>query len=886
MNDRSLVSEKLRSKSDIGFYLSSIIALLAIAKICFKDEVDMFILETMNRFGVFKDEISFFHENTIKMFNSEIEKEVNTFTNDTFYSLNTSLFEEINTLNNYQLRWSTYKPKYYFQLSDYPSSGLDIGTLWQKTSLDNSLRTGKQFTKHFLKDLRYKTLPKSSEITYDYELYDPIIGYGKQVVKDFLNNVELHFEFITEGDEFAYRVSGLPINPNKSGSISMITFLKQEYKNEGNILSLEEAASVSSNQTKKFKGTNAKIGEYYITVSHLKGEPYTTKVEKAYPQVTDSINNHLSLELKDTHSHKIFDVFGFLMKRVASFFLNLPEANIKNLDMSNLQQLLDVEKHLLFDEAVNDRLPDGNLHFLQSTYSTKQVFQYQVVLNGAKNLIHEKNIDLLFIEKKEATERKYDSKFSTEFLEDIKYASFLKTTFANLYSSLQFSEGNFTYKDTESDKSETIEKGPFSLLHLSPSRNFFPRGFYWDEGFHLVTLNQYAPELTLKIIYDWFSKMMDKDTGYIPRELFLGDENKDGVDERWITQYGDVGNPDVLVSTFSDILDAALKANDYKTLSLINDMLLKGNLYKWFKKRFEWLTNVQSIGLEKRDMCFKKSLLSKKIQSFISKNSLYQWKGQSNDHCFPSGLDDFPRGATHNNEIPDLYLPGCEIHVDLMSWVVLFNKNLLTMANFLQIESDISYYQQMSKYSFQNMELLNYNNDKKMYCDAAVKSGDNKIEHICHEGYVSLYPFMLKLIPINDIEKLKPILDMLGNSEGLLSNFGIRSLSTKDQFYKTDDDYWRGKIWINMNYMILKALSYYFSKSNVDNLPLHQQASEIYSTLRSNIVENMYSAWEENGLGIVFENYNDINGNGAGVHGFTGWSSLIVNIFFELPSHI
>jgi mannosyl-oligosaccharide glucosidase len=48
----------------------------------------------------------------------------------------------------------------------------------------------------------------------------------------------------------------------------------------------------------------------------------------------------------------------------------------------------------------------------------------------------------------------------------------------------------------------------------------------------------------------------------------------------------------------------------------------------------------------------------------------------------------------------------------------------------------------------------------------------------------------------------------------LWSDDGIRSLSISDNLYGKGDNYWRGAIWMPINYMILRACKLYYPQSS------------------------------------------------------------------------
>eukprot|EP00049_Salpingoeca_infusionum_P007773 m.126112 g.126112 ORF g.126112 m.126112 type:complete len:124 (-) comp13818_c1_seq4:372-743(-) len=86
----------------------------------------------------------------------------------------------------------------------------------------------------------------------------------------------------------------------------------------------------------------------------------------------------------------------------------------------------------------------------------------------------------------------------------------------------------------------------------------------------------------------------------------------------------------------------------------------------------------------------------------------------------------------------------------------------------------------------------------------------------------------------------------------------------------TDPPYWRGPIWININYLAVRALKYY----GIQEGPYQQRALELHDRLRSNLIDNIFRQYKKSGF--IWEQYNDQTGEGKGSHPFTGWSALVV----------
>lgn len=73
-----------------------------------------------------------------------------------------------------------------------------------------------------------------------------------------------------------------------------------------------------------------------------------------------------------------------------------------------------------------------------------------------------------------------------------------------------------------------------------------------------------------------------------------------------------------------------------------------------------------------------------------------------------------------------------------------------------------------------------------------------------------------------------------------------------------DPPYWRGAVWINMNYFALDSLYFYAKKSS----KYAKLCEELYQALKENLISNISNQFLK--TGFFWENYNDVSGEGQG----------------------
>ncbi|XP_031842800.1 mannosyl-oligosaccharide glucosidase isoform X2 [Nomia melanderi] len=478
----------------------------------------------------------------------------------------------------------------------------------------------------------------------------------------------------------------------------------------------------------------------------------------------------------------------------------------------------------------------------------------------------------------EVQRRLFSEKFEEKFHlrskgyteEEIQFA---KMSLSNMVGSIGYFYGTSQVQSQYTKGPVPYWKAP--LYTAVPSRSFFPRGFLWDEGFHGLLISTWDLEIELDIINHWFDLMNVE--GWIPREMILGQEALSKVPEEFVTQINTNANPPMFFLTLSFILEH----NQEEILERHFQFL--DRLYPRLQAWFNWFNTTQIGDIP----------------------STYRWRGRDgttnrelNPKTLTSGLDDYPRASHPNVD---------ERHVDLRCWIAIAADIMYQISNIISHPNEK--YQETYKYLSDNnlLNQLHWSPNTQTYADFGLHTDkvtlkrptspprshvqssemirvvleDPTLKYVDSSfGYVSLFPYILQIVD-PESPQLGKMLEDLTNPNLLWTKYGLRSLAKTSPLYmkyntEHDPPYWRGPIWMNLNYLTVRATHHY---SNVEG-PYREKAKSIYQSLRQNLIQNIIKQYKRSGY--VWENYADVHGEGKGSHPFTGWTSLVVLLMAEI----
>ena len=807
-----------------------------------------------------------------------------------------NLFSDI---HNSKYLWGTYKPNLYFSMKQKQKETPVFGLMWYGIK-DNYFSS-----KVDIGDILRHECAKTDKIKY-YWPYHNGLDYANELIKDEENNVILDIQNIkTKYDindqSWISIIKGKKLNQNskinKINNIGLILYF-----------SLEE---FSMDKKAIFNGENIKIDDTNYELNEMR---FGEEIEKFNIEITEGKEG-----IKYSQYQKYRKGYQYNW-RVKQFVEESLKSNQEIYAKKNTTY-----SYIPFDEMAKTKQP--NIVAIQIVFSMsnliKDNFEIIVRYSNNKNKKQETKDDiyLLINKKREEFNNKFNEIFSLKNIEEIKnnknyildeknsesLQQMSKEALSNILGGIGYFHGSIKPKENNNiDENVIGEKGLFTA---TPCRSYFARGFLWDEGFHQLIISKWDLELSLDMVNTWLDTMSLQ--GWIPREQIRGTEAEAQVPVEFREQDFNVANPPSLLFPIKAFaLYYQYNQNKKNDLYGMKELLIK--FYKKLKSWMNWFENTQKSG-----------------------KNLYHWNMRNSEHNYPSGFDDLPRGMTPNDEENHLdlniWLLELEKTLLLLSQyfdkesIEIYNENIKQRKDSIKnhlFNNELNIYSDYLGPQFKKIQVKKYprkvfpylwrndnqcgekvlnpigtraecnpysdspccsefgwcgNTPNHCNCKKCLKSYKleerkeyKKKENTFnpHIGYINLFPIFFGDFKENDLGDL---FKYLSNKNEFLSEYGIRSLVRNDLLYRTGDDYWRGKIWIQINYLALRGLKKYFWDND--------DVKKIYDKIRYGVINAVYRTWKKNH--VFYENYDDITGEGVMNHPFNGWTSTILLILSE-----
>ncbi|WZZ72080.1 hypothetical protein YC2023_083450 [Brassica napus] len=693
------------------------------------------------------------------------------------------------------LYWGTYRPQVYFGVRARTPQSLVAGLMWLGDEKDDD---GKHVMRHFCEN--------SQDLkSFGWREHNGV-DFGRQELLDQDMILETSFVKSKEGSlgyggDWSVRINRINkgLNDEVKRTVHLFFYLTDEGGNVlnlgKNVLDLKESSVLAS-------GSRADVGNWQM---HLKSEAHI-----------------------DAH------YCGFKTPDI----VNLSDAVQKNLAVQENKS-----GRLQLSDTSED---SSSIYVFQISTTTQSTIDIAFVsgIRGESSHVEQRSpLSSLLEEKHIAFDAKFKECFHLSEKLDSETLMVGKAAIGNMLGGIGYFYGQSKIKAPKSTQAKSEDEfllyWPAELYTAVPSRPVFPRGFLWDEGFHQLLVWRWDFRITLEILGNWLD-LMNID-GWIPREQILGDEALSKIPKQYVVQIPSNGNPPTLLLVIRDLING-IRAE------------------KFNKEERDEILSFLDLAFVRLDAWFQWFNTSQKGKEMGS----YYWHGRDsltnrelNPQSLSSGFDDYPR-ASHPTED--------ERHVDLRCWMYLAADCMNSIIEFLGGKGrpvTVDYSSTVKLLSdFNLLNQMHYDHDLGAYLDFGnhtedvrlvwkeVTGEDGRVSRelvretfgkpelrlVPHIGYVSFFPFMFRIIPPAS-SILEKQLDLISNKSIVWSDYGLLSLGKTSSLYmkyntEHEAPYWRGAIWMNMNYMILSSLHHY---SIVDG-PYMDKARTIYEELRSNLI--------------------------------------------------
>lgn len=768
---------------------------------------------------------------------------------------------------NKDLLWGTYRPNIYFGTRTRTARSLSTGMLW-----------GAQASNPWEIKLRH-SCEQDASLHYEWKAHNGR-SFGIQHILDKTTAVNISVSFLKYLDDKEFGgewTAKITSNAYLKRRQSALVWFYYMYVEAGTLKLQTKRSKKGISNDVVVTGSSEDLGDFTIAVIpssanvHIQSENkhglpdlnlvHFTGIASAADQAW-RVEDFIQRQLHATTANKIIPLLQKLhqQKKQITPEMTIPTLNNvveKNANVFIFQFI--VPQDFEFDVVYLSHA----LHGKQSTQSRQSKFTPKELASLIKPKTGDNFYERLWIEHAAFVNR-FDSQFSITSSKELDWMGGIKISLkdfgqrvlSNVLGGIGFFHGRGAMILPDR-KAAFME--PRDLYTATPCRPFFPRGFLWDEGFHQIVVYPWDYEISLDVVRHWFNLM--ESNGWIPREQILGDEARSRVPDEFQLQDPSIANPPTFFFLIQQMLNDLGHQKKHNSNSEHDEREGFGEIDPSFQDTKRHHVRVFLVNLYPRVKQYYDWLLAS--QRGVAPNS-FRWRGRHGNHTLSSGLDDYPR----------VYPPSVkELHLDLHCWMAYAARVMEAYASFTNDRTRSQEYGKLYDDLLTSLNEYHWNDEQQIYLDVAGWT-EGKIQHVNHIGYISLFPMLLGLLP-SESPRLSLLLSALKNVDTLWSPHGVRSLSKSDPLFGTFEDYWRGPIWMNINYLIIARLHEYSRQAG----PLQKEFEESYKQLRENVLRTIVANYEQ--TGYLWEQYNAETGKGQKNHPFSGWTALVLNILSQ-----
>jgi len=798
--------------------------------------------------------------------------------------------------HRYKFNWGTYKPNLYFAMKNRRNMSDVFGVMWYGPSSTDFSEQG-----DIGQRLRHNCV-NDDKVNYHWERHNGA-DFGSEIIEDKLNNLKLNIKFVkkeynsTSQSWDAYIKGEFQNKKNTSPNnkpISILLYFSMENfnlqdrsyfkfnENSTSILNHKNLIFEATENEKEKYNYRVKFGEYtkVVDYSFQKYRKRYTDTWRVKNFVSEDLNEYESENLKNNKNSWNYEKLK-IKKRI-----NQPNIVV-------VQLIFDKDFEILINFSSTTRF--ANILPYEEDYSNP--------LEETKNLfeLKEREFDKKF-------DKIYWNQFSDKYnnLKGINLYQLKKMcvqAMSNLLGGIGYFYGAIKINVDELKPGEKYPVGfryaiePHGIFTGTPSRSFFSRGFLWDEGFHNIIFSQWDMDLSIDIMNSWLSTMSA--TGWIAREQIRGAEAESQVPEKFILQDKLVANPPTFIFAIGNILEYYKYNSEEKNLQNVKSFLKKcydkmGASYEWFMMHqkssdgsYQWYGRTSdhnlASGLDDFPRAMIPNIYEKHLDLQVWMIEMTKFLRNMSELFQYESVDYFDKRYTRL--VDELEKKFLDKSTGLLSDYLGPQFKLLEIDEFkrpvppyfwrgdgrcgAEAPSPLGSPSECNPYSVEPCcSQFGWCGNSNQHCNCPQCSKSKKLEerkefrdkkkiHNPHIGYINLYPLAFGLLKIDD-PAFRLILHYLRSDDELYSDYGIRSLSKSDLLYHTGEDYWRGNVWININYLVLRGLYKFYADD--------AEAKNIYLTIREALIKNVFREWQKENT--FYEQYSDINGKGVKARNF------------------